>query len=449
VSLTTLSVLVPLVAMMMTNVLASLFVGSTVVAGGHGETESLIQVISQRGRLDADLSDPAFQDTILEMNPGEVVPFNLGNSSQAVEVSGEVHAAMLIQEAYLSIQSVAGEAVSSTNKSEGTFVENVRHAVMGSVAIAVLSYAMYSPSAPVVVIVAGWACASISMSLLNKQATIVFPVAALLVSLQMGITDIVLLATEHKNMTYGKSSDLWKWCVVPFFYASVLASGIWALKVTTVSTVLVLRNVLPLFTLVAEKLLMTKSAPVTLDVVLSMIVVVLGSVLYAWQNVSVSRDAIGFIMLNCVLVVMDRLVQRSLLASPDFTVSPSLCMIINNTVGILIMVVLAFATSEIWQWPEALRNADASVWVWIVLTGINGCFLGYLGIRTQKNFSATSFLMLQNANKVFLILLSVAIFGDVLTSWPLVGCVLSMVGALWYGSLCLPSEAAVPKAAKA
>merc|ERR1719162_488987 len=133
---------------------------------------------------------------------------------------------------------------------------------------------MYSPSAPVVVIVAGWACASISMSLLNKQATIVFPVAALLVALQMGITDIVLLATEHKNMTWGKNSDLLKWCVVPFFYASVLASGIWALKVTTVSTVLVLRNVLPLFALMAEKLFMTKSNPITLKVVGSMLVCV-------------------------------------------------------------------------------------------------------------------------------------------------------------------------------
>merc|ERR1719469_1793877 len=306
---------------------------------------------------------------------------------------------------------------------------------------------MYSPSAPVVVIVAGWACASISMSLLNKQATMIFPTAALLVAMQMGVTDVSLVAAEGTSMRCGKYSDLLKWCVVPFFYASVLASGIWALKVTTVSTVLILRNVLPLFTLAAEKFILKNSNPITLNVILAMLLAVCGTVLYAWQNLSVSYHAVGFIMLNCVLVVCDRLLQRSLLASPDFSLSPSLCMLVNNTVGIAIMALLALCNAEIWQWPQAVRSANSTAWVWVVLTGVNGCFLGYLGIRTQKLITATSFLMLQNGNKVLLILLSVAIFGDTLSGLPLAGCMLSMFGSLWYGVQSLPKQ--VPDPAKA
>ena len=94
--------------------------------------------------------------------------------------------------------------------------EVFRYAAIGSVAIGVLGFAM-NPLAPAVLVVAGWAGASISMSLLNKQATTVFPLAALLISLQMGITDVTLVAAERKTMTCGKRSDLLKWCVVPFF----------------------------------------------------------------------------------------------------------------------------------------------------------------------------------------------------------------------------------------
>lgn len=380
---------------------------------------------------------------------GEIQAYNPGGSPWAVQASGAATAQSvnLIQDAHLRAAQnetkIPVDVLTPTDfKNSPQVWENFRYAAMGIVLIVILGLAMNSQAAPAVFVVLGWSYASISMSLLNKQATLVFPFTALLIALQMGITDVTLVSAEGRAMTCGKFSDFVKWSVVPFFYTSVLASGIWALKVTTVSTVLILRNVLPLFTLVGEKLILNKSNPITLNVVLSMLVVVFGSVLYAWQNVSVSRHAIGFVMLNCVLVVLDRLVQRSLLASPDFSLSPAFCMLVNNTVGIFLMALLAICNSEMWQWPQAMSTADATVWFWIVLTGINGCCLGYLGIRTQKLVSATSFLMLQNANKVVLILLSVAIFGDALSGVPLAGCILSMLGSLWYGVLCLPKEAA-------
>lgn len=314
--------------------------------------------------------------------------------------------------------------------------------LMGIVLLVILGVAMNSEKAPFAAVVFGWAYASISMSLLNKHAVMIFPFTALLVSLQMAITDVTLLAAEGRGMRCGKWSDLVKWSAVPLLYTGVLATGLWALKVTTVSTVLVLRNVLPIFTLVAERSCLNKSGHVTVYVVLSMIVVVVGAVMYAYENVSVSPSAIGYVMLNCVVVVLDRLLQKSLLSSDGFSLSPSFCLLVNNTVGILIMIVLAISTGEVWQWGDALSAADGSAWFWVCLTGLNGCCLGYLGIRTQKLVSATSFLMLQNANKVLLILLSVVIFGDIVTGVPMAGCVLSMLGAFWYGVLCLPSETA-------
>jgi len=313
-------------------------------------------------------------------------------------------------------------------------------AAIGAIFLCTMAYLVWSPNAPAILVVLGWGASSISMSLLNKQATIVFPTAALLVALQMGITDLSLLAVEGRSMKCEKYSDLFKWCIVPFFYATVLFSGMWALKVTTVSTVLVLRNCLPLFTLAAEKVLLNSQTKITVPIVASLLVAVLGTVLYAWNNVSVSANAVGFILLNCCLVVGDRLSQRHFLSDPTFTLSPSMCLLVNNVVGIAIMALMALCTNEMPQWPSALSEADQQAWMWIIITGLNGCFLGYLAIRTQKMVSATSFLVLQNANKVLLILLSVAIFGDVVTGLPLCGCILSMLGSAWYGSLCLKPD---------
>merc|ERR1719272_1410937 len=111
---------------------------------------------------------------------------------------------------------------------------------------------------------------------------------------------------EYKNMTYGKWQDVLKWSIVPFFFAGMLTTSMWAFKETTMSTVLILRNVLPLLAFAIEKYMFNNPAYVTMPLILSMFVALIGTVMYGAFNISVTRFGALLIAANCVITVADR-----------------------------------------------------------------------------------------------------------------------------------------------
>eukprot|EP00746_Dinoflagellata_sp_MGD_P122603 gnl/MRDRNA2_/MRDRNA2_574397_c0_seq1.p1 gnl/MRDRNA2_/MRDRNA2_574397_c0~~gnl/MRDRNA2_/MRDRNA2_574397_c0_seq1.p1 ORF type:complete len:128 (-),score=27.62 gnl/MRDRNA2_/MRDRNA2_574397_c0_seq1:61-444(-) len=110
------------------------------------------------------------------------------------------------------------------------------------------------------------------------------------------------------------------------------------------------------------------------------------------------------------------------------------------------MLVFAGVTGEIQTWPETVSDASFTAWYWAVMASIFGFCLGMLGLRCQKLMSATTFLMMQNANKIVVIFASMITFGDKFNIPSAIGCLLSLAGSLWYGYLTLP--AAKPKIEK-
>jgi len=281
-------------------------------------------------------------------------------------------------------------------------------------------------------VLAGWIAAGVGMTAVNKRVAGEFQATCFLVIFQMLIADGVILASSFSEMSFGSRYDLAKWMFVPLSFASILATGLWSLKEATMSTVLILRNVLPLMSFAAERWLMDASTTVSTITVLSMLTTLVGTLLYGCWNISVTPRGASLILLNDALMVFDKLLQRHLLQSLDFSVSLPLCMLLNNTVGILPILLVACVMGEFHQWPGAVMEASWAAWAKVLLSGMLGCSLGYLALQVQQLVTATTFLVLQNFSKVLVVCLGVLIFGDPISGISAVGCALSIMGSAWY-----------------
>eukprot|EP00747_Dinoflagellata_sp_TGD_P212883 gnl/TRDRNA2_/TRDRNA2_85921_c0_seq1.p1 gnl/TRDRNA2_/TRDRNA2_85921_c0~~gnl/TRDRNA2_/TRDRNA2_85921_c0_seq1.p1 ORF type:complete len:468 (+),score=80.15 gnl/TRDRNA2_/TRDRNA2_85921_c0_seq1:31-1434(+) len=304
-----------------------------------------------------------------------------------------------------------------------------------------LFYASFASSPNPTMAICCWMVASFGMNIVNKKSSSSFRCTCLLVIIQMVCADMVLL-TQWRDLKYVKTTDLLKWTVVACAVAAMLATSMFAFKETTMSTVLILRNVLPLATIVIERQLMKRAPPLNSRIMVSMGLALAGTVMYGLDNWSVTRLGILLIGCNCVVTVLDRLLERYLLSDEEFSVSLSMCMLVNNVVGIVPMFVLAIAMGEVYTWQRTITEATSLTWTWVALSAMIGTSMGFLGLRTQKFVSATTLLMLQNINKVALILFGVFAMGDNIQGLSLLGCAVSLCGSLLYGYFQLPAEAA-------
>jgi uncharacterized membrane protein len=311
---------------------------------------------------------------------------------------------------------------------------------LGVLIIPVFLYVGSSDKVPGNVVLVTWLASSMTMNIMNKKAASSFRHTAMLVIIQMVVADLMILVFELKKLKVARYADLWKWMVIPFFFAGMLATSLWAFKETTLSTVLILRNVLPLCAFATEKYFFGTPEHISSSLIMSMVVTLGGTIVYGYWNLSVTLFGAVLIFANCVITVADRVLQRHFLKNPDFTMSVAMCMLVNNLFGILPMLVFALGTSEFGQWGKAMTETDSTTWFWVMMSGLCGTCIGYLGLRTQKLISATTFLMLQNFNKVALIFFGMCFFGDKFEMISGIGCVVSMLGSVWYSLLRLPAE---------
>lgn len=287
--------------------------------------------------------------------------------------------------------------------------------------------------------IGSWIAASICTNLLNKEAASSFSAMCLLVIIQMWIANIVVIVVRFDDLQLPSLRDFFRWLPVSFLISGMLGTSIFALEGTTVSTVNIIRNVLPIVTFVLEKLLFNSPRLVKPGHVLSMVLTLFGTTLYGLSNFSVTSWSLIMILLGTVLTVVDKLLQRHLLMSPDFKQPLAMCMIMNNTFGMLPLFLVAILTRETKAWPYVLDTSPWSTWILLVGSGLSGCCLGFYGLAVSRLITAASVLMLQNMSKVLVILLSVLMLGDDLSGLSAVGCAMSMAGSAWYGYVTLVS----------
>merc|ERR1719387_681829 len=91
-------------------------------------------------------------------------------------------------------------------------------------------------------------------------------------------------------------------------------------------------------------------------------------------------------------------------------------MLLNNGLGFIPTIILALIMGEV-------QRVNYKVWfmsnttVLLLLSGVIGTGLCYFALAVQKEIDATSFMVLQNAIRIAVVVIGVLIFADPL-GWP-------------------------------
>jgi len=286
---------------------------------------------------------------------------------------------------------------------------------------------------------------SISMSVLNKACVSLTGAPAVLTGIQMAFAVAATLASKWKEVFGADRKQMLRWCIVPVFYAGMLNSSLFAFDYVSLSLMIVFRNLAPLGTMLVESFVMdAQHAPkVTLPAVLAIMMMVMGALLSTIGQSDASWIGLAVVLLNTLLAITDRLIQRRLLVSECTDLPLSTCMVLNNSLGMIPTFAIAMATNEVQTIPaHHTAWTDPATLSLISLSGLMGLGIGFYGLMCQKAMTATSFQVLQNLTKVVLVFAGIYVFGDDMSTHTLQGgMALSIMGSAAYG-LARASEAA-------
>ena len=121
---------------------------------------------------------------------------------------------------------------------------------------------------------------------------------------------------------------------------------------------MVFRNVAPLFTLLIERLFRVPMQ-VSRDTVLALLTVVLGVGLYHREALELSGVGLLAIVCNMVFAVLERLLQRHLMAQDPVDISKPGMMLLNNSCGLAPNLLLLLVYQEPPRWAEVWGGLGA------------------------------------------------------------------------------------------
>jgi drug/metabolite transporter (DMT)-like permease len=286
---------------------------------------------------------------------------------------------------------------------------------------------------------ASWASCSIGMVVLNKQLARTLQAPALIATAQMALGFGVLAAVWGRELLAANRRQMACWTLVSLSFAGLLCSSMYTMQHISMSLFTVIRNLMPLITLPLEAVTMPVDKQPRIDVwiVISLLVTLVGAVLYADGLQDVSKFGILCAFLNMAMVVGDKILQRRLLTQECKDLHAVVCTMVSNLFGMLPCIALAFATGQISELPEHKTNwTDPRVITMLCFSGVIGIGIGALSVEVQRHLTATSFMILHNFPEIAVILIGVVVFGDAVGS-PVAcsGLLVSLLGGFMYSRL--------------
>ena len=133
---------------------------------------------------------------------------------------------------------------------------------------------------------------------------------------------------------------------------------------------------------------------------------------------------------NTLLGVADRLVQRHLLASDS--VDKLSILVVNNAAGGALVATLAWIANE--NVRQCLTHALVQPWrmaAWVA-SALVGALMGFSGALAQSQVSATSHLVITNANRVVVLVIGALTLGETLDARAVACVALSLMGNAIY-----------------
>jgi len=277
---------------------------------------------------------------------------------------------------------------------------------------------------------------SVGMLLFNKFAIDVFPYECTLVAAQMLFAAVALMIFAWKSLHIGSMHDLLRWSMVAPFFSGMLLTSILALKSAPMSLVVTLRCLSPLGALLVERFYPNPLA-ITWETILSIMVMFGGAAMYVFQVADSSHMAgIGWVFFNSVIAVIERCLQRYMLSKDQnpVDISKTGVTLINNLLGSVPLAIAAYATGEFSHVPAAIGHLSRLDAFYLLMSCIIGLGISYTGVWAQSLISATSFLVMVNANKFVIIGIEAFVMhSKALTFTQICGACITILGACLYG----------------
>lgn len=292
-----------------------------------------------------------------------------------------------------------------------------------------------------------WMTSSVAMNIVNKIALKVLPLPMTLLIAQMLIAVILLLLlygpVSLLNDIYTHADFSRRWSLLTVFFAAGLITSMLALNTGSVTFLIIMRNLMPLCSLVVERQLLPQvsTRPITLEAVVALATLASGTALYAAFDLTMSRawNALGWVILNTLIMISYRLMERRVLLDLPRTLSFGPLILMQNVCGMLPVVLLFFTWGEhraLSEYPYLFKLdhwRDPAAALCIVFSACAGLSLGFYSTMLQKEITATTMLALQSSLKVVVITLAIFVLGEHVGSWSAVGCIISLLGGVWYG----------------
>jgi len=280
---------------------------------------------------------------------------------------------------------------------------------------------------------------SVSMHTLNKAVVSFTLQPSTVTCVQMFVAVVFLLGWHGREFLQADRGQMFRWCLVPVAYAAMLNSSLLGYEYISLTLMTVFRNLAPLVTMVVERFIMPPEhqPQVTLPAVAAIGTMIIGAFLFSWTESVFSWIGVGLVILNTLLAILDRVLQRRLLVQECKDLPLPVCMIVNNSLGMIPTLLLAWGSNEFHGFQDsttATNWRDPGVIALVIMSGFMGLFIGLAGLMCQKAMSATSFQVMQNMSKVVVIFMGVTIFGDQIAGTVRsIGILLSLVGSMAYG----------------
>eukprot|EP00928_Gymnodinium_smaydae_P025634 TRINITY_DN2035_c0_g1_i1.p1 TRINITY_DN2035_c0_g1~~TRINITY_DN2035_c0_g1_i1.p1 ORF type:complete len:353 (+),score=62.98 TRINITY_DN2035_c0_g1_i1:93-1151(+) len=279
---------------------------------------------------------------------------------------------------------------------------------------------------------------SAGMSISNKLAITSFPLGMSLVVVQMLFCDLVLLVKMRNEFPLGSRRDLLRWSLtIPPLFSGMLITSVFAFQTNALSTVVVCRNVAPLVAIFIEGVVQRVLKAFSLKSVAAILVTLCGVGLYEYDDLSgrsarSSMAGLGWMLSNMTLAVLERIAQRHMLAHDPVDISKQGLVLINNSVGLVLVALLALITGETAKLGDAVAALSSLDVFYVFISCVVGIMIGYVGIATQALISATSFMVLTNVNKFVVIGFGMVALGDSSSPQAILGCFVAILGGVWY-----------------
>lgn len=251
-----------------------------------------------------------------------------------------------------------------------------------------------------------------------------------LVMIQMAFTALCLVVAPC-GVHFGSLRDVMRWTLtIPFLFTLMLASSMLALDYASMGAIIVVRNVAPIVTMVIERLFQEK-IEISGKMVGSLLVVIAGVALYTSHDVHFSPVGMAYMGLNMVSAVLERLLQRKMIAVEPIDVSKGGMMLLNNAFALVPMGALLVFFGEHHKWAR-LRSLTVMDGALLFVSCINAVGISYAGINAQGYVSATTFMVLSNLNKFVVVAFGMIVLREASSWQAVVGCTAALFGGVLY-----------------